>query len=564
MTRPWLSSYDSDVARELSFEAVTLPAMLARAAAVYAHRPALHFLGAHLTYAQLTDQVDRFATALAGLGVVKGSRVAIQLPNLPQTVIAYHAVQRLGGHVVLTNPLYTPREIEEQWTDAGCRVAVVMDFVFEQKIRAARGRLPIEHYIVASIPEYLRFPLNLIAPLKLKRAKPAAMWAKVAPGPGIHFFKPLATRTPPTPPDVAIGIDDIAVLQYTGGTTGTAKAAMLSHRNISCNVQQMEAWLAPVTPGEEVVLAALPIFHVFGMTVGVAMTVRLAAAMAIVPNPRDIPAIINTIEKLRVTIAPLTPAHFVAINQTPGIEQRDLASARTCVSGSAPLSVDVLQRFEKLTRGKITEGFGLTETSPLTHINPIKGVRKVGTIGVPVPNTDARIVDADTGADVPPGTAGELLIKGPQVMTGYWNRPEETAATLQDGWLRTGDLATMDSDGYFTIVGRKKEMIATSGLKVYPDEVDRVMMSHPAVLEAATIGVPDMKRGEMVKSFVVLKPGRTATAEELTEFCRVGLAPYKVPRAIEFRSELPKSAILKILRRELRAQEIAKLAPAGQ
>ncbi len=562
-TRPWLTSYDAGVPAELAFEDITLPAMLDRAAAEHAERTALVFLNRRMSYAELKDQVDRLATALAGLGVARDGRVAIQLPNLPQTVIAYHAALRLGAQVVLTNPLYTPREIEQQWTDAGCSVAIVADWVFDQKIRAHRDRLPIRHYIVASIAEYLRFPLNLLAPLKLKRMKPAPMTAKVAPGPGVHCFKPLATTTPPAAPAATVLMDDVAVLQYTGGTTGVSKAAMLSHRNLSYNVQQVCAWLPGLQPGREVMLTALPIFHVFGMTVCMNFPIRIGAAMVLAVNPRDIPALIGVMEKQRVTIAPLTPAHFNAITQSPGIERRDLTSVRICVSGSAPLSVDVQDRFERLTGGRITEGFGLTETSPVTHVNPIVGQRKIGTIGVPVPSTEAKIVDAETGLDeLPPGEAGELLLRGPQVMAGYWNRPDETDLAVRDGWLHTGDLATMDEDGFFTIVGRKKEMIDAAGYKVYPDEIDRLLMSHAAVLEAATIGVPDVKRGETVKSFIVVKPGRSVTAEELTAYCRANLAPYKVPRAFEFRTELPKSAVLKVLRRELLAQELAKLRAA--
>jgi long-chain acyl-CoA synthetase len=306
-------------------------------------------------------------------------------------------------------------------------------------------------------------------------------------------------------------------------------------------------------------LSALPIFHVFGMTVCMNLPVYIAGRMVLVPNPRDVPMLVKEIERRRVTIAPLVPALFNAINQFPHVQRRDLSSVKVCVSGSAPLSVDVQQRFEALTGGKICEGFGLTETSPITHINPLQGLRKIGTIGVPIGGTDCRIVDMESGTrDLPPGEAGELLIQGPQVMRGYWNKPEETANAIRDGWLYTGDLAVMDQDGYFKIVGRKKEMIDVSGYKVYPDEVDRVLMSHPAVLEAATIGVPDPKRGETVKSFVVLRPGMRATAEEMVAHCRENLAPYKVPKEIEFRSELPKSAALKILRRELQDEEVRK------
>jgi long-chain acyl-CoA synthetase len=449
--------------------------------------------------------------------------------------------------------------MEHQWRDAGCTVAVVTDFTFDQKIKDHRARLPISSYVIARIPDYLRFPLNWLAPLKLKRQKPFPAIAKISPGPGISFFKDLIGRTEPRPPAVTIGMDDVAVLQYTGGTTGVSKAAMLTHRNLSYNVQQARAWLPALRVGAEVMLSALPIFHVFGMTVCMNLPVYIAGTMVLLPNPRDVAMLVKEIEKHRVTIAPLVPALFNAINQFPGVERRDLSSVKVCVSGSAPLSVDVQQRFEALTGGKICEGFGLTETSPITHINPLQGLRKIGTIGLPVVGTDCRVVDVESGTrDLAPEEAGELLIQGPQVMRGYWNNPEETANVLRDGWLHTGDLAVMDGDGFFKIVGRKKEMIDASGYKVYPDEVDRVLMSHPAVLEAATIGVPDPKRGETVKSFVVLRAGMSATAEQIMAHVRASLAPYKVPKEVEFRTELPKSAALKILRRELQEEELRK------
>jgi len=557
--RPWFQHYDSGVPRAPTFEAVTVPQFLERAAASHPDATACVFLNGRLTYHELKDHVDRLATALAALGVGRNGRVAIQLPNLPQTVIAYYATLRLGAQAVFTNPLYTPKELAHQWKDAGCRVAIVTDFTFDQKIKDHRDELPISAYVIARIPDYLRFPLNLLAPLKLKRQKPQPAIARVSPGPGIHFFKDLIARTEPRPPAATIGMDDLAVLQYTGGTTGVSKGAMLTHRNLSCNVQQCRAWFPALRVGEEVMLSALPIFHVFGMTVCVNLTVAIAGTMVLVPNPRDVAMLVKEIEKRRVTIAPLVPALFNAINQFPGVERRDLSSVKVCVSGSAPLSVDVQQRFEGLTGGKICEGFGLTETSPLTHCNPLQGLRKVGTIGVPVPGTDCRIVDIESGTrDLPAGEAGELLIQGPQVMRGYWEKPEETANVLRDGWLYTGDLAVMDADGYFKIVGRKKEMIDVSGYKVYPDEVDRVLMSYPAVLEAATIGVPDLKRGETVKSFVVLRPGMSATVEQIIAHSRASLAAYKVPREVEFRTELPKSAALKILRRELHDEEMRK------
>ncbi|MGD0485366.1 MAG: long-chain fatty acid--CoA ligase [Gemmatimonadales bacterium] len=558
-TRPWHAFYDEGIPKIFPFIERTLVEALDHAAAQRPDNTAIWFLNKRISYRELKDQVDRLATALARLGVVKGTRVAIQLPNLPQSVIAYYAVLAAGGQVVMTNPLYVAREIEYQWFDANCEVAIVADFVYEHRIKPIRARLPVKQYIVASIPEYLGFPLNLLAPLKLKRMKPPT-YAKVRPEPRVHLFKALVEATPPTPPKVPVGLDDIAVLQYTGGTTGIAKAAALTHRNLSVNAQGVLAWLHIADFADEVILSALPFFHVFGMTICMNFPVYAACAMVILPNPRDIPAIVQAVAKRRVTLFMGVPAMFAAINNFPGIDKIDISSVTSCFSGSAPLPVDVLQKFEGLTGSRIVEGFGLTETSPVTHCNPMRTVRKVGSIGVPFVETDCRIVDIETRTrDLPPGQDGELVIKGPQVMNGYWNRPEESALVLKDGWLFTGDIARMDEDGYFFISGRIKDMIIVSGYNVYPDEVDGVLMAHPAVLEAATIGVPDVKRGEIVKSFLVLKPGMTATAEEITAYCRENLAAYKVPRALEFRSELPKNPVLKILRRELRDQEMKKM-----
>ena len=561
--RVWHRSYDPGVPPSLEYEALTLPQLLERAAARYGASPAILFHNCRLTYGDLKDAVDRLAAALSSLGVRPGTRVAIQLPNIPQVVIAYYATLRLGAHAVLTNPLYVPREIEYQWKDSDCRVAVVADFIFETKIRAIRERLPIEHYIVASIPEYLRFPLTLVAPFHLRRARPPAI-ARVARGPGVHFFRELIDAASPHPPAVPTDLGDVATLQYTGGTTGPSKGAMLTHRNLSCNVQQMRAWFPSLVEGHEVVLTALPIFHSFGMTVCMNLAVGIAGAMALVPNPRDIPAVMQTIAKHRATLFPAVPAMYAAIINHPKVKSFNLSSVKRCVSGSAPLPVETLRRFEELTGAIISEGFGLSETSPVTHSNPLVGRRKPGSIGVPLSDTDAKVVDIETGTRVmPPGETGELALAGPQVMAGYWNKPEETAGMIRDGWLYTGDLARVDEDGYYYIVGRKKDMILCGGYNVYPDEIDRILAGHPAVTEAATIGIPDARRGETVKSFVVLKAGQHATAEELIAFCRENLAPFKVPREIEFRLDLPKSTVLKLLRRELRDQELVKRsAPA--
>ena len=550
-SKTWHRFYDPGVPPVLEFEDITLPGFLERSAAEYPDATALIFLNRTMTYRELQADVDRFAAALARLGVGPGIRVAVQLPNLPQTVIAFYAALSLGATVVMTNPLYVEREIEHQWNDAGCTVAVVADFLFDRRVAHIREKLAVEHYVIASIPDFLRFPLNLLAPLRLRRADPPLL-ASVKPGPGVHLMRSLMKQTAPDRPRPAIAMDDTALLQYTGGTTGVAKGAMLTHRNLSCNVQQVTAWFVDVRRGGEVMMGVLPFFHVFGLTVAMAFPLSVAGAVVLMANPRDMPQLIASISKHRVTLFPAVPAMFNAIVNAQGVEKLDLTSVRSCFSGSAPLPPDILQRFEKMTGGKIVEGYGLTETSPVTHANPLDGRRKIGSIGVPLPNTDMKVVSLDDGTtEVEVGKQGELLLKGPQVMRGYWNVPEQTAAAFTDGWFRTGDVAAVDADDYTFIVGRKKDMIIAGGYNIYPDEIDAVLVAHPAVLEAATVGIPDPKRGETVKSFVVLRPGQRATADELTEYCRRELAAYKVPRSFAFLDELPKSSALKILRREL-------------
>jgi len=554
MDRFWTRHYETGVPKDLVFDPLTLPDLFEQAAAKWGHRPALTLKGKTLSYGQLKNQVDRFATALAGLGVKKDARVALWLPNLPQMVIATFATLKLGAQVVNTNPLYVEREIEHQFNDAGVSVVVTLDYLWWYKLRGMLSKTSVQHVVVTSIPDYPPFPPNLLAPLKLKKTK---QFVRVPKEDGVHFFKDLIALSPPAPPKTPIALDDLAVLQYTGGTTGVSKGAMLSHRNLSANVQQSAAWFPAIRPGEETLLACLPYFHVFGMTISMLWPLRIGAHIVLAPNPRDIPELVKAIAKHRVSIFPAVPALFVAINNFPGVEKLDLSSVRACFSGSAPLPVEVMERFEKLTGGRITEGFGMTETSPVTHVNPLRGLRKPGSVGIPVPGTEARIVDAETGeTELALGQEGELCVRGPQVMTGYWNRPDETAKALRNGWMFTGDLARMDEDGFTFIVGRKKDMIIAGGLNVYPDEVDGVLFGHPAILEAATIGVPDERCGERVKSFVVLKPGHSLDAGELQAYLAGQLARYKLPREIEFIAELPRSSMMKILRRELREREL--------
>ncbi len=552
--RAWYRAYDEGVPREIAFRAEPLPACLDRSAIDHPDATALIFLNRRLTYRDLKAHVDRFAAALAAIGVEHGTRVAIHLPNLPQTVIAFHAALAAGATVVMTNPLYVEREIEHQWNDAGCSVAIVTDYLFAERLAAMRGRLPIEHYVVTSIPEYLRFPRNVVARVALGFHHPP-LAASVHGEPGVHFMHTMIRTAPPSRLDRSLAMDDVAVLQYTGGTTGVPRGAMLTHRNLSCNAQQVASWFVGARPGHEVMLGALPFFHVFGLTVAMNYPVSIAAAIVLIPDPRDIRRIISNTARHRVTLFPAVPAMFNAIVETRGIDRLDLTSVTSCFSGAAPLPTSVLERFEALTGSRIVEGYGLTEASPVTHVNPLVGRRKIGSVGVPCPSTDMKIVSLEDGStELPAGTPGELLVKGPQVMRGYWQSPEASAEVLVDGWLRTGDIATVDQDGYTFIAGRKKDLIIVSGYNVYPDEVDAVLAAHPAVLESATIGVPDPRRGETVKSFIVLRAGQQATEAELVAYCRRELAPYKVPRAIEFLNELPKGSTLKILRRDLRAR----------
>ncbi len=556
--RVWHKHYDKGVPIEIDFEDVTLPEFLDRTAARFGDRPAMFFMNKEISYAEMAELVNDLAVGLRGLGVGVGTRVAIHMPNMPPTVLAYYALMKLGAEVVLTNPLYTPREIEHQWNDSGCEYAFIADFIFDQTVSKMRDQVGIKHFIVAGIADYLGFPLNFLAPFKLRKQSPP-LSAKVSETSSVHDFKKLIKRSTGKIQTVRRGMDEIAVLQYTGGTTGVSKGATLTHRNLSYNVQQINSWFVGLEFGKEVILTALPIFHVFGMTACMNWSVYSGAAMAIVPNPRDFKALLEVTVKRKVSLFLAVPAIFNALNHYPGIETFDLSKIKACFSGSAPLPLATMERFKELTGSIIVEGFGMSETSPGTHVSPLGGIFKPGSVGIPISNTDSKIVDIDDPTiEMPVGKEGELVVRGPQIMKGYWGRDDETALTIINGWLHTGDLAVMDEDGYFYIVGRKKDMINASGFKVFPDEVDKVLASHPKILEAATIGVPDECRTETVKSFIVLVPGESMTRDEVREFCKGELASYKIPFEVEFIEEIPKSTVMKVLRRELREREIKR------
>lgn len=554
--KPWLKHYDEGVPHTLTYPDLTVADLLRQSAANFPSHVATVFLGGKLTYAQLKTQVDKFTTALAALGVKQGDRVAVDLPNCPQAVIAWYAIQTLGAFAVMTNPLYVERELEIQWNDAGAETAIVFDRLWP-RVQKIRANTPLKRVIVTGIQDYLPFPKNLLYPLKAKRER---IWVEIprhdrAP----LFFKDLIASHSPTPPQATISPDDVACLLYTGGTTGTPKGAMLTHRNIIALVTQVRrSVLARSKDGEERFLAVMPFFHAYGLHAVMNVAVGMAGALIIVPR-FDVPMVVEAIEKDKPTFFAGVPTMFIAINNHPGVDKINLTSIKTCFSGAAPLPVEVLQEFEKRTGARITEGYGLTEGTVAETCNPLHGTRKVGSIGIPFPDNDIKIVDVETGTrEMPVGELGELILKGPTVMKGYWNKPEETANTIRDGWLFTGDIAKMDADGYFYIVERKKDMIIAGGYNIYPREIEEVLYEHPKVLEAAAIGVPDPYRGETVKAFVVLKPGEPTTADDIIAFCKERMAAYKVPKIVEFRDSLPRNMIGKLLRRALREEEAAK------
>ncbi len=556
MDRPWYRHYNGRVPHEIQFPNQPLPVLVARTAEKYPDNTATEFFGAKLSYKQLWDQVLRMASALKAMGVGKGTRVAIMLPNCPQTIIAYYATLSIGGVAVMTNPLYVEREMEHQWNDSGSEVLFVLDHLFP-KVEKVLPSTKIRNVVATSLREYLPFVFKHLYPIKAKKQN--LFMAVPYDGRRIVNFSEILAKTSPVKDPCEVTLDDLALLQYTGGTTGVSKGVMLSHRNILANVLQVAAWFPDFRWGRERLVAILPFFHVFGMTV--CMNFSLYGGCATIVVPRfDADEFLKLLHKSKPTLFPGVPTIYVALLNHPKVKDYDLSSIRFCITGSAPMPVEVLTKFEQMTGCIIVEGYGLSEASPVTHVNPISGLRKAGSIGIPVSSTDARIVSLEDGvSDVGPGQPGELVVKGPQVMMGYWNMPEETAATLRDGWLYTGDIATVDEDGYFFIVDRKKDMIIAGGYNIYPREIDEVLYAHPKVLDAVTVGVPDPYRGETVKAFVVPKPGETVTEEEIIQFCKSKLAAYKVPKAVEFRESLPKTMVGKILRKELRAEELRKM-----
>jgi long-chain acyl-CoA synthetase len=573
-TFPWLANYPAEVAPHIGIPNMKVTDWLQEAAEKYEKQEAVFFMGTRIRYGELLELAQRFSRVLRRQGLKQGDRVSLMLPNCPQYVIAYYGTLLAGGIVVQTNPLYADNDLLYQLSDSGAKVIVCLDLVYP-RVQKAVPATSIRTVIVTGLQDFLPFPKNKLfywiqkrkgVMPKIDYEQDGAMaWTIVMRRSGPYTdewygsgAEVLESQGDELGAERGTGIgegpaDEIAVLQYTGGTTGKAKGAMLTHRNLVANVAQCQAWMYRSKAGAESMLAAVPLFHVYGMTICMNYAISVGARIILVPK-FDVGMVLKTIHKERPTLFPGAPTMYIAVIHHPELERYSLSSIHTCISGSAALPLEVQQKFEQLTGGKIVEGFGLSEASPVTHCNPIWERNVNGSIGLPWPNTEAKIVNAE-GEEVTGGEVGELLVRGPQVMKGYWNQPEETDAAMKDGWLHTGDLGYMDAEGYFYIVDRKKDVINASGFKVYPREVEEVLFEHPSIQEAAVIGAPDPYRGETVKAFVVLKEGKTATVEELDAFCRGKLAPYKVPRLYEFRKELPKSFIGKTLRRILVEEE---------
>ncbi len=563
--RPWVASYEEGVPASVApFPEGSVFDMLSRSAERFPDRAAIAFYGKHLTYRRLMGEAERLSAALAELGVVRGDRVALVLPNCPQYVIAFYAIARLGAVVVGNNPLYTPAELAHQLKDCGAEVAVVLDQLYPT-LAEVREEAGIRKVLATRITDYMRFPLNVLAPIKLrKEAKHAGKpWPGVRKGADVVWWKRAMKRAPSPPPAARVdATGEAAGFIYTGGTTGPAKGAMLSHRNMVVNAMQASAWFPALTPGEEAVMCVLPFFHSYCMTVGLNLGVLLGAKLILVPR-FELHMVLRQVQKEKPTLFPGVPRLYVSINDAPESAKYDLRSIKACLSGAAPLPVSVADRFGQLTGARLREGYGLTECSPVTHANPIQGKAKAGSIGLPIPDTDCRVVALDEPDRVlGPGEVGEILVKGPQVMLGYWNRPDESAAMIRSGWLHTGDIGKMDEEGYFFVVDRMKEMIIVSGFNVYPSEIEKVMAAHPKIAKVCVAGVPDEKTGEAVKAFVVLKEGEAATAEDIVQWCRTELSGYHVPKQVEFRDSLPETLIGKVLRRVLQEDERRK-ASAG-
>jgi len=558
MEPKWLDNYEKGVPRDFTDTEGTLNTMFTEAVENHPGARSVIYFGRSFSFAEMGDMTRRMTATLRDLGVGKGDRVALILANVPQYIPAHYGVLGAGATVVPNNPLNTDKELQYQLKDAGATVVITLDLLVP-KLQRIWDETDLRHCIVCRVNDYLPGLKKYLYPIK---ARLEGHKRKVPADDRFSLFTECMSRADPAdgaPEDISP--DDLAMLLYTGGTTGRSKGAILTHRNLYSNCKQVGSWLVDVQVEQEVIMAALPFFHSYGLTTCLHFGSSIASPVILVPK-FEVNSVMKEIEKQKATIFPGVPTMYVAINTHPKADKFELSSIRACLSGAAPLPVEVQKKFEEITGGRLVEGFGLSEASPVTHANPIYGKRKIGTTGLPIPGTDAAVVDPETKQELKAGEVGELAVRGPQVMQGYWNMPEETAGQLQEGWLFTGDMAQVDDEGYFAIVDRKKDMIIAGGYNIYPREVEEVVYEHPSVLECGVIGIPDEYRGEAVKAYVVLKEGFEATEQQIIDHCSEGLAKFKVPSEVVFAEDLPKSLIGKILRKEIRGMdEVGALKP---
>ena len=551
--RIWHKSYAPGVKKTLDYEKLTISQALSRSAKNFPNHIALNYMGKKITYRELDGLVNRFARALSDLGVEPGDKVAVCLPNIPQVIITNLAVLRIGAVAVQNNPLYTERELAYQLNDSGSKIVITLTLLIP-RMQTLKSKTRIEKIIGCHIHTYLPFPKKQLFPFVKKD-----MFRKVEPTEVVLVFNDLISKYSPEPVEDTSQWDELAALLYTGGTTGVGKGVMLSHANLSHNAQQFAAWFPDLNPGEEKLIGNFPVFHIAGFASVQNFITWQAWENIMVPRPE--PKInIELIKKYKPTFLPGVPTIFVGLLAEADFRKLDFSEMKGFFSGAAPLAADTIKDLKDLTGATMCEVYGSTETTAVVTITPWGGKIKPGTVGVPIADTDIKIVKVDDpDKELEIGEPGEIAVKGPQIMMGYYNKPEETKEALRDGWFLTGDLGKFDEDGYLTIVDRKKDMIIAGGYNIYPVELDGVLMGHPKILEACTIGIPHEYRGETVKAFIVVKAGETLTAEEVSNYCKENLAPYKVPKIIEFIDELPKSAVGKILRRKLKEMEVEKI-----
>jgi long-chain acyl-CoA synthetase len=556
-SRPWLAHYPENVPGSIQYPRQTIYELLSEIAASYGDLTAFIFQGRELTYRQVLRQADRMAGALRQSGVRKGDVVAVLLPNVPHFPIAYYGILKLGARVAAIPPNSVEREIERYLEDCGAKAVITLDLLFAKLGQSFSESAAVEHVIVGKVTDFMPWWIRRAARFSKKVPKPTR---PVPYGGKVRGFLSFLKTGSNVDFVVDVQPEDVALLQYTGGTTGLPKAALLTHHSLLANARQMKDWFPQLRQGQETILAVLPFFHVYGVTLVMNAGLLLAARTVLIAGGWVPSEVFESIRRYRPTIFPGVPTLYVALCNDERSRKYDLRSIDICVSGGAPLPDEVRRDFEALTGGHLYEGYGLSEASPMSHAQPYDGTGKLGSIGMPVPDTEARIVDSETGRPVQVGVEGELCIRGPQIMAGYWQRPDDTDQVLRDGWLFTGDIARMDDDGYFTIVDRKKDLIITSGENVYPREIEEVLFEHPKIKEVAVVGVPHPYGGEIAKAFIVLRSGEQATKKDIIQFAAQRLSKHKVPRAVEFRTELPKSPAQKVLRRVLADEERSRQA----